>query len=297
MNGLTFCITQHWVTGKLTPSQKALFISSALIVYAFDHIGTVRHGLRNLYDIDSDWDIFSCGGGVGGVIKPRIWTSVITCNLDIAGTLYSNKEWVVRASSSSAEKGHWICCKPAWGLQMAPNGSMCHTTTIMWLIHRLQEIGTTWNHQRSALPPGTTPSKDFHIRLKHLWGQWRPSTRTVVETPRRHNARISTQTMRYYLDLYCVPDDRIEAPSWIGSGVLQGPTWLRYTAFPFSICLTQDFPRSNAMNALPWPANSPSDTSSSIGEGPHWLPDKVTWPTCKNHGAVLPGNGMTSHRQ
>ena len=64
-NDLTFCITQHLVTGKLPPSQKALFISSALIVYAFDHIGTIRHGLRNLYDIDSDWDIFSCVGGVG----------------------------------------------------------------------------------------------------------------------------------------------------------------------------------------------------------------------------------------
>ena len=48
------------------------------------------------------------------------------------------------------------------------------------------------NHPRSALPPGTTPSKDCHIHLK----QWRPSTRTVAETPRRHHAQITTQTMR-----------------------------------------------------------------------------------------------------
>ena len=34
--------------------------------------------------------------------------------------------------------------------------------------------------------------------------------------------------------LHCMPNDRIEAPSWIGSGVLQGSTGLRYKAFPFS---------------------------------------------------------------
>ena len=69
-------------------------------------------------------------------------------------------------------------------------------TRIMWLRHLLQEIGTTWNHPRSGLLPGTTPSKDWHSRLRHLWDQWRPSTRTVAETPGRHDARISTQTMR-----------------------------------------------------------------------------------------------------
>ena len=67
-------------------------------------------------------------------------------------------------------------------------------------LHRGQSIiGTTWNHPRSTLPPGTTSSKDCLIRLKHLWDQWRPSTRTVTETPRRHNTRISTQTMRNHL--------------------------------------------------------------------------------------------------
>ena len=43
-------------------------------------------------------------------------------------------------------------------------------------------------------------------------------------------------------------------------------------------------------NLPPYPPYSPSNTPSSFGEGPHWLPDKVTWPIFRNHGAVMPGN-------
>ena len=41
-----------------------------------------------------------------------------------------------------------------------------------------------WDHMEPTtywLPPGTTPSNDWPIRLKHLWDQWKPSTRTVAE--------------------------------------------------------------------------------------------------------------------
>ena len=130
-------------------------------------------------------------------------------------------------------------------------------TTIPWLRPRLQKIGTTWKHPRGGRPTGTTPSRGGHIRLKHLWHQWRTSTRTVAETPGRHNARISTQTMRNHPgDLHCVPDDHIWAPFWIGIGVVQGSTGWRYNAFSVSIRLTQDFSRSNAVHTLPWPAYS-----------------------------------------
>ena len=102
-----------------------------------------------------------------GLIKPSIWTYVITCKLGIAETLHSNKEWLASASPSSIEKGQWIRCKPASGLQMAParRFNMPHAT-IVCFIHRLQGIGAIWNHPRSGLPPGSTPSKDRHIRLK-----------------------------------------------------------------------------------------------------------------------------------
>ena len=79
-------------------------------------------------------------------------------------------------------------------------------------------------------------------------------------------------------------------PSWIGSGVMQGSIGRWYNAFPFAICLTQDLPRLNAVHKLLWPAYSPSGTSSSNGEVLHWLPEKVTWPTSRNHGAVMSGN-------
>ena len=103
------------------------------------------------------------------------------------------------ASPSSTEKGQWVCGKPAWGLLMAPDVSMCQTQqSCGWNI--AYKIGITCKHPRSRLAPGTTLSKDGHIRLnKHLLDQWRPSTRTVAETPGRHHARILTQTMRNHL--------------------------------------------------------------------------------------------------
>ena len=52
-------------------------------------------------------------------------------------------------------------------------------------------------------------------------------------------------------DLHCVSDDQIEAPYWIGSGLLQGSTVLGYNAIPCSIGLTRDFSRSNAVHTLP----------------------------------------------
>ena len=48
--------------------------------------------------------------------------------------------------------------------------------------------------------------------------------------------------------------------------------------------------RSNAAHTVPWPAQSPSCTQMSIGEGPHCLPVKFTWPTYSHHGEVMPGN-------
>ena len=51
-----FFINQHQDAGKLPPLQGVLLISSTLIVYTIDHIGTARHGLRN-HKIDTEWHI------------------------------------------------------------------------------------------------------------------------------------------------------------------------------------------------------------------------------------------------
>ena len=149
-------------------------------------------------------------------------------------------------------------------------------------------IGTAWNHPHSRIPPGTTPSKDWQIRLRHLCVQWRPSTRPVAETPGRHNVRISAQTMTCVFNSgteHWVSDNRVEVQSWIDCDVLPSSTGLQHNDFPFSICLTQDFPRSNAVHTRPWPSYSSSFNPSSIGEGLHWLPGNVTWPT-----SIMPCN-------
>ena len=63
--------------------------------------------------------------------------------------------------------------------------------------------------------------------------------------------------------------------------------WLKYHLQGIGTTKVQ---RLSLLNLPPYPPYSPSNTPSSIGEGPHWLPDKVTWPIFRNHGAVLPGN-------
>ena len=57
-------------------------------------------------------------------------------------------------------------------------------------------------------------------------------------------------------------------PLWNRQGVMQGPIGLRHNAFPFLICFTQDFPRSNAVHTLRWSVYSPPCTPFSIREGP-----------------------------
>ena len=52
-------LTQQWGAGKLPPSQEAQIIFSILFVYALDHTGSAKHGLRNLHKIDSEWGIFT----------------------------------------------------------------------------------------------------------------------------------------------------------------------------------------------------------------------------------------------
>ena len=44
---------------KLLPLKEAMLIYSTLTAYAVNDIGTARHGLRNLHEIDSEWDIFN----------------------------------------------------------------------------------------------------------------------------------------------------------------------------------------------------------------------------------------------
>ena len=173
------------------------------------------------------------------------------------------------------------------------DGARCFNVshaTIMWLRYRFQQNGTTWNHPCSGKPPGAIPSQGWRIRLKHPLDQWRTSTRSVVERPGCHNTRISRDTACNHLDFTAYATIVSEAPSWTGIYVLQCSTGWPYNVFPFSICLTQDFPRSNAVHILPWPAYSPSCNPSSIGDGPHWLPNKVTRPTSIIHRMVMPGN-------
>ena len=132
-------------------------------------------------------------------------------------------------------------------------------TPVLWLRHRLQATGTARvvgyfqepRHQRIAIFASNT----YRIKADHPQELLQKHQYVITpEYPHRTCAIISC-------NLHCVPDDCIEVPSCIGSGVLQGSIGFRYKAFPFSICPTHDFPRSNAVHILPWPAYSPS--------GPH----------------------------
>ena len=218
-NGITFFITQHVGAGKLHPSQEALFISSTFIVYSLDQIRTAKHGISN---------IFTC--------RVSLTTHLNVCNhickLAIAETLHSNKEWLGRASPSSTEKGQQVCCKRAWGLQTAPDVSMGYTQQLCcWDIAykrlgppgTIHIVGYLQEPQRQRI--GIFPSNTYGVTGDHPQELLQKHQGVIMpEYPHRPCLIISG-------DLHCVPDDRIEAPSWIDSGVLQGSTG--YSAKPF----------------------------------------------------------------
>ena len=58
---------------------------------------------------------------------------------------------------------------------------MCHTQQFCGWDIAYKRFETTWNHPHCVLPPRTTLSTGWHIRLKHLWDQWKPSTCTATE--------------------------------------------------------------------------------------------------------------------
>ena len=152
---------------------------------------------------------------------------------------------------------------------MAPDVSMCHTQKLCG-----------WDIAYNKMGPAGTIHTVGYFPVKEL--AYSPQTSTGPEEtihknccgkPGRHNARISTQTMR-------------NNPRWLTGRArrpFQSPTlnkkgrsarlhWVTVHRSFFSICLTQDFHRSNALHALPRPAYSLSCTQSIIGKGPHWLP-------------------------
>ena len=144
-----------------------------------------------------------------------------------------------------------MCCKSAWGLQVAPDVSMCHVQQFCgWDIAYkrlgppgiIRVVGYLREPRRQRI--GIFASNTYRISRDHQQ-ELLQKHHDVITTgyPYRPCVIISS-------DLHFVPNDRIEAPSWIGSGVLQGSTELRYNAFPFSICHTQDFSWSDAVHTL-----------------------------------------------
>ena len=107
-----------------------------------------------------------------------------------------------------------------------------------------------------------------------------PIHKNCCGKPGSHNAWISIQTMRNLLRrlTLCAPRP-YRGPVLNSQRRAARVHWLWNNAFSFSICLTQDVRRTNAIHTLPWPAYLTSCTPSSIVEGRHWLPHKVTWPT------------------
>ena len=121
---------------------------------------------------------------------------------------------------------------------MVPGVSMCHTQHFCGWYIAYKRMG----------PPGTIHIVGYLQEPRHQRiGIFASNTYGSVETTHKNCCRNTRTTSKYPHrpcviisgDLDCVPDDRIQAPSWIGSGVLQGSTGLWYNAFTLSICLTQ----------------------------------------------------------
>ena len=169
---------------------------------------------------------------VWGLIKPRIWTSVITCNLVIAETLHSNKYYLARVSPLSTEKAQLVCCKLAWALQMAPDVSECHTQ---------QFCGWGIAYKRLG-PPGTMHVMGYpqepHLQRIGIFASNSSgiSGGHSQELLQKHHDVITwTQTMRNQLRRFTLRARRPYRPA-------AKLYWVTVQRRSFSICLTQDFP-------------------------------------------------------
>ena len=149
--------------------------------------------------------------------KPRIWMSVI-----ITETLHSTKNNLLGScivSSSSTEQGQWVCCKPAWWLQMAPDISMCRTQQFCgWAIASIA-------YKRFVPPITIHVVGDLQEPRHHRLGIFTSNTYGIggdhlQELLQKHQGIITLEyphrpCVIVSVDLHCMSDTRIEAPSWI----------------------------------------------------------------------------------
>ena len=149
--------------------------------------------------------------------KPRIWISVI-----ITETLHSTKNNLLGScivSSSSTEQGQWVFCKPAWWLQMAPDISMCRTQQFCgWAIASIA-------YKRFVPPITIHVVGDLQEPRHHRLGIFTSNTYGIggdhlQELLQKHQGIITLEyphrpCVIVSVDLHCMSDTRIEAPSWI----------------------------------------------------------------------------------
>ena len=68
-------------------------------------------------------------------------------------------------------------------------------STVLRLVRRLEETGSTRDRPRPFQPRVTTPNQDRRIRLIHLRDRFQSAVQTAAIIPGRHNPRISAKTV------------------------------------------------------------------------------------------------------
>ena len=201
-----------------------------------------------------------------GLIKALIWTYMITCKLDFTKTRHSNNNDLL-----VGPQHRWQRKDDGYVTNQLED---CKWRLTFHCANTQQCCGWDIAYKRLG-PPGTI----------HIMGYLQEPRRQRTQNMHNHIRRFTLRARRPYRGPILNRQWRACCDTSLGHGV-----------FPFSICITEDFPRSNAVHTLPWPAYTPYNLPSSISEGHHWLPDKVTWPTPRNHGAFMPGNpGSLGH--
>ena len=68
----------------------------------------------------------------------------------------------------------------------------CYQSTVVRLRQRFKTTNNVSDRPRSGQPRVTTDQQDRHIRLQHLRNRFKTAASTAMETPGRHNPRISS---------------------------------------------------------------------------------------------------------
>ena len=170
-----------------------------------------------------------------GWIKPRIRTSVITCKLVITETKNTCQGFASSRYHRRQRKCNGYAADQLEGGRWGQTFQCAtHNNSVAETSPTLEEIGTSWNHPRCGRHRGKHTATGLSYSPQIPMG--------LVETTNHNRCRNTTSLhLNIHTDRCVIVSGEFHrAPSWIGSGVVQGSTGWRTALIDVPVNWEQD---------------------------------------------------------